>query len=437
MKRSMMTAFLCVCGFGLAGCQGDTMYVVHGGGNEEGGTNSPSGGDETGGDSGGDSGGDETGGDSGGNSGGDETGGDSGGDSGVDPGLDPSIPRDVVGGLASWLEKYSCVEGDSDCQENTYSQCKDYHYYISEFCSDESFCDEDLGCIECIPDWPFCKGNDVYQCSADGKSSTLVKSCELEPCLNGKCQVAECPADTQFIYLVDSSYNLLKFDPGASGGNYFEVLHRLSCGNTSSTPFSMAVDRDAKAWVLYQDSTLYKVDVKSGSCEKVTNFRTNGSGLSTFGMAFSLDTVGGETDSLYIGDTSTGGAFGHIDTETMAYTRLASFSSKYEQTPELTGTGLAKLYAFSPGQYNQYISEVDKATGNVVQEYTLPGTGGYISAWAFAHWGGYFFAFETYNGKNRVHRFNIENHSFEVFVDNSPYRIVGAGVSTCAPVVVN
>ena len=54
MKRSMMTAFLCVCGFGLAGCQGDTMYVVHGGGNEEGGTNSPSGGDETGGDSGGD-----------------------------------------------------------------------------------------------------------------------------------------------------------------------------------------------------------------------------------------------------------------------------------------------------------------------------------------------------------------------------------------------
>ena len=37
MKRSMMTAFLCVCGFGLAGCQGDTMYVVHGGGNEEGG----------------------------------------------------------------------------------------------------------------------------------------------------------------------------------------------------------------------------------------------------------------------------------------------------------------------------------------------------------------------------------------------------------------
>ena len=121
----------------------------------------------------------------------------------------------------------------------------------------------------------------------------------------------------------------------------------------------------------------------------------------------------------------------------MSYTRLASFSSKYEQTPELTGTGLAKLYAFSPGQYNQYISEVDKATGNVVQEYTLPGTGGYISAWAFAHWGGYFFAFETYNGKNRVHRFNIENHSFEVFVDNSPYRIVGAGVSTCAPVVVN
>ncbi len=363
----------------------------------------------------------------------------------TDPALDPSIPRDVIGGLDSRLEEFVCEADEPiDCDGSFVIECKNDHYYIREDCSanaDLNRCTPEVGCTACIPGALSCQDNDVYVCNDDGKSYSKVKSCGFNKCEFGACMNDNCPEYSQFIYLVDADYNLIKFNPGSSDGNYLHKLFSLTnCGYSYSTPFSMAVDREANAWVLYSDSSLYKISIENQTCKHVTNFRANGSGLSTFGMAFSLDAVGGDTDTLYIADIDFGGSFGRLQTENMSYTQLASFPDYYDQTPELTGTGLAKLYAFSPGNHEQHISEIDKSTGNVIHDYLIPGAGGSINAWAFAHWGGKFFMFETvsrgFSSDNKILRFDPETGETDVFMKDTPYRVVGAGVSTCAPVEV-
>jgi len=462
---------ICLCLIAFVGCEADTLHsdLVSGDetGNTEGGSQSgTAGGSQSGTAGGGQSGtagggqsgtagggqsGTEGGGQSGtesggqsGTAGGGQSGTEGGGQSGTegggeeqgDPELDPSIPRDVVGGLYSDYEDATCFDSEAlECAGNYVLQCKNSHYYINDICDPSStdMCMENFGCVSCNPGEAYCENNSVYQCSDDGKKAIEIKSCGISVCSAGACQNDNCPEDAQFIYLVDSSYNLIKFNPGAKDGKYLSVLFSLNCTN-SSTPFSMAVDRDANAWVLYQDSTLYKVSISDHSCSYITNMSGNGSGLTKFGMAFSLDNVGGTTDTLYIGNTTTSGNFGRINTDTMQYTPLAKFPYIYENTPELTGTGLAKLYAFSPGQNTQVVSEIDKSSGESLVNYTLPGAGGTINAWAFAHWGGDFFIFETVSNINKILRFNIQSNTASVFLDNTSYRVVGAGVSTCAPV---
>ena len=349
---------------------------------------------------------------------------------------------DVVGGIASGFEGLPCNEGERYCDLTNYAECQNNQYIVIEKCGDnaeKNMCINGYGCTMCEPNTKFCKdnGSDIYSCSSDGSTATFVKSCVSEPCINGACEVWGCPEDAQFIYLVDETYRLIKFNPGDKSGNYFTVLHKLKCSKNGSTPFSMAVDREANAWVLYSDSTLYKVNIETNHCEKIMSFENHDSGLSVFGMGFSLDEIGGSHDTLYIADIFLSGGYGRIDTDTLKYTPLANFPSKYEETPELTGTGLGKLYAFSPGEKHQYIDEIDKKTGKVVQSYKLPGSGGLITAWAFAHWGGKFFAFYTVDDVNVVYRYTLETKKFEKFVTNTPYRVVGAGVSTCAPVEIN
>ena len=63
-----------------------------------------------------------------------------------------------------------------------------------------------------------------------------------------------------------------------------------------------------------------------------------------------------------------------------------------------------------------------------------------MRSYAFAHWGGVFYIFQstTDNGgqlTSQVLRFNPVDGTATPVVNNSPYQVVGAGVSTCAPVI--
>src|SRR5688572_18190757 len=71
-------------------------------------------------------------------------------------------------------------------------------------------------------------------------------------CVNGAAR---------WIYAVDSDRTFLRFEPDS---RTLTALGTLSCPSGAATPFSMAVDRDANAWVLHNDGRIYLVDIENG-----------------------------------------------------------------------------------------------------------------------------------------------------------------------------
>src|SRR5262249_6533287 len=101
---------------------------------------------------------------------------------------------------------------------------------------------------------------------------------------------------------------------------------------------------------------------------------------------------------------------------------------------ELTGTGDGRLFGFFTTQ-PATLAEIDKTKGATSSNKSLDGvsTG---NAWAFSFWGGDFW-FYTSDGVNpsRVTQLKTSG-SGELTVsktDVGGFKIVGAGVSTCAP----
>lgn len=231
--------------------------------------------------------------------------------------------------------------------------------------------------------------------------------------------------------------DLYSFKPDALA---FTKIGRLSCAaGTFASPNSMAVDRSGTAWVNYSDGTLFKVSTKDASCQS-TNFQAGQSNFVKFGMAFSSNAAGSTEETLYVAgleDILAGGraGLGKIDLATMKLTFVGDYSGTLRgQGAELTGTGDAKLYGFyttSPAT----LAAIEKASGATSDNKSLTGvsTG---DAWAFSFWGGDFW-FYTANGgqESRVTRLKTSSDGAIAVVmpQVGGFRIVGAGVSTCAP----
>lgn len=66
--------------------------------------------------------------------------------------------------------------------------------------------------------------------------------------------------------------------------------------------------------------------------------------------------------------------------------------------------------------------------------------GGTPSGWAFAHWGGRFYIFITAvvgaADRSMVFEFDPTTGKATEVKTNASYKVVGAGVSTCAPVII-
>ena len=102
---------------------------------------------------------------------------------------------------------------------------------------------------------------------------------------------------------------------------------------------------------------------------------------------------------------------------------------------ELTGTGDGRLYGFFTTQPNATLAEIDRAKGSTSNDKSLDGvnTG---NAWAFSFWGGDFW-FYTSDGVNPSRVTLLQTSASGAISvaksDVGGFRIVGAGVSTCAP----
>lgn len=252
--------------------------------------------------------------------------------------------------------------------------------------------------------------------------------------------VNDCPdAGSTLIYVMTEQNNLYSFYPPTAE---FKEIGTIACPDVqqASTPFSMAVNRAGIAYVVFSPSgQLYRVSTASAACEP-TPFASEQEGFPpTFGMGFSADEDGGET--LYVaGDTTTAtGGFGPSVLGTIDVTSYdLSFVGPFVPTltaPELTGTGGGGLFGFwgpnGPGSSPSAIVQIDKATAQVTNSSTLNGVE-QGSGWAFAFWGGDFYAFTAPGGGSVVTRFSPSDGSITQ-VASLTDTIVGAGVSTCAP----
>lgn len=242
----------------------------------------------------------------------------------------------------------------------------------------------------------------------------------------------DCPdAAATLVYVVTVDNELFAFDPASVS---FRPIGVIACpAPPGTTPFSMAVDRNGVAFVLFNDGALYRVSTATAACIGTT-FQRNQLGFRTFGMGYATEGLGPSEALFVAGDTSQAGADGlaRIDTSTFRLSRVGSFSPSIDRA-ELTGTGDGRLFAFytKPRESGSYVGEVDPRTARVLGENRL-GTVNQGSGWAFAFWGGDFYLFTSPGAGSRVTRFRPADNSVTELT-TLPTMIVGAGVSTCAP----
>ena len=244
-----------------------------------------------------------------------------------------------------------------------------------------------------------------------------------------------CAVETQFVYTVDADANLYRFDPPSHA---FTKVGTLVCPSKAS-PYSMAVDRTGAAWVVYEDGTLFKVSTVDASCQ-ATTFAPGQQGFTTFGMAFSSDAPDGGAETLFVSEShydqsaSNNNRLATIDLQTLELHVVGTYD-KLNARAEMTGTGDARLFGAFEGQ-PYVVAEIDKATAKILSE--APQTPIQYppnsSNLAFAFWGGSFYLFVGPGGNTDVFRYEPSDGT-TTKIATVAFEIVGAGVSTCAPVV--
>lgn len=285
-----------------------------------------------------------------------------------------------------------------------------------------------------------CLGNDVVACEPGGVLGRRIRSCR-DGCEDGKC-VATCADDgVGLIYVVDAANEFLSFDPRKLPGNPFQRIGTLQCGNAFGSPFSMSVDRHGVAWVVYDGGELFKVSITDATC-RPTAFTPGGFGAARFGMGFVSDAPGSATEKLFIAAADDSRSLASIDTgHSLVPHVVGAVAASEGSNPELTGTSEARLYGFFPmAGKPSFVQEIDRASGGARGRRWMLGQAplGDVSAYAFAQWAGVFYVFVTstddrFESNSTVRAVDRATGTYRVVLDHLPYRITGAGVSTCAP----
>ena len=299
--------------------------------------------------------------------------------------------------------------------------------------------DEDPPCDPKTP--KVCVGQDVVACEPTGRLGRALRACK-NGCERGKCKGSCTDEATKLIYLVDSSNNFLSFDPRLLPGDPFHVIGKLTCEGRMGSPFSMSVDRTGTAWVLYEDGELFKVDISDAHCEP-SGYIAGSSGSTNFGMGFATDAPGADTEKLYIASDDSMNALHAIDTaKDLRPKRMGTIQAANAPNPELTGGSDAKLYGFYPQSAGvAFVQEIERTSGNAIGPRWSLGTTplGDVNAYAFAQWAGVFYIFvttfdeDTFQQNATVRTLDPQSGRFETVMHHIPFRITGAGVSTCAP----
>jgi hypothetical protein len=243
-----------------------------------------------------------------------------------------------------------------------------------------------------------------------------------------------CSEEAKTVYVIALDNTFSAFDPRTKT---FRDIGMLSCPGSTGAPFSMAVARDANAYVLYDSGQLFKVATSNLACT-ATGFMPDAT-YRTFGMGFSTQTANSSSDQLFIAGGQSVAAtskLGRLDVTSFMATGQVDLSG----WPELTGTGDGQLWGFFPqtaaGGGSPRVARLNKTTGALSPDYPAAMLAGSATAWAFAFWGGSFWIFLKRDTETSTSVWDMKANSGSVsnaLVDTGRV-IVGAGVSTCAPI---
>jgi len=247
--------------------------------------------------------------------------------------------------------------------------------------------------------------------------------------------------------VLSDSNELYSFRPNR---REFTRIGTLNCP-TALEPNSMSIDRNAVAWVNYVESDglgdsageIYRVSTQTGRCTSDRPIPMPESWY-RLGMGFSTNGAGSTRETLFV--AATGGGFfedspglAAIDPTALRLNRVGLFEGMFEgESAELTGTGDGRLFAFFTTR-PVHVVELDKETGATLGDTALPQVE-VPGAWAFAFWGGDFYLFTapsrgTPGRTTNVTRYRPSDGSVDpAYMNNIGFRVVGAGVSTCAPI---
>jgi hypothetical protein len=246
-----------------------------------------------------------------------------------------------------------------------------------------------------------------------------------------------------YVYVLSAENDLYSFAPNLK---VFSKIGTLAC-QTVLKPNSMAVDRNAVAYVNYvaaDDSVgrIFQVSTKDASC--TGPLLTLPSGWERVGMGYSTNSLGSSAETLYVdgvGNGLGGGAgigLGLVDFGIGTVGPIGPFTGTLAgQNAELTGTGDGRLFGFfttSPVQ----VAQIDKASGATMTPVTMTGLPTPMD-WAFSFWGGHFYLYTSQGqagagGSNVTDYDPVADTVNTTFMTSIGFDIVGAGVSTCAPV---
>jgi hypothetical protein len=229
------------------------------------------------------------------------------------------------------------------------------------------------------------------------------------------------------IYILGQDKQFARFEPPTLT---FTVMGTLACpGEDFASTFSMSVDRQGVAWVLFQDGQVFNVDTKTLACT-VSGFTPCQSSFCNFGMGFVADSPGSDQETLYVSgvyNSPPGLGLAKIDTATKVLTPISDYDVLAGKGAELTGTGNAQLFGYFQDTPIR-LAEIDKATAHIITYSDLleipTGT-----SWAFAFWGGSFYIMSG----TGIRKYDPATQITTLINGNVGFNIVGAGVSTCAP----
>ncbi len=249
-----------------------------------------------------------------------------------------------------------------------------------------------------------------------------------------------CAAAATYVYALDSNNTLYKFDPTIATKAAFIKIGVVNCGSGTS-PNSMAVARDGTAYVDLMQGTsckgLYKVDITTAACKGATPFVCGTGGFGQFGMGYSTNSASTTAETLFIGNT-TASKFASLDPATGAVAPLGNLAAS---GPEFTGNAAGELWAFMPQANPPKVAQLDKATGAEIKTFPLSALKASILvsplAWAFAFWGGDYYIFLQGDADSSTNVWKMTAAgAVTKYIPNTGFRIVGAGVSTCAPLTI-